>query len=187
MKIIAFPQRSEWKQLLARPTQEMAEIEQKVLPILEKVKKEGDAALREFALKFDKIEIKDFQVSQDEIDDAESQLSEELKEAIWQAYKNIYTFHEAQKQAPEVIGTMAGVRCWRKSVGIQKVGFYIPGGTAPLFSTVLMLGVPAQIAQCEERILCSPSNHPAIYYAAKLVGITKVFRVGGAQALAAMA
>jgi histidinol dehydrogenase len=187
MNIISFPQRSEWKQLLARPVQEMAEIEQKVLPILQKVKLEGDTALKEFALKFDKIELNDFQVSQEEIDAAESQLSADLKEAILQAYKNIYTFHEAQKQSPEVIETMAGVRCWRKSVGIQKVGFYIPGGTAPLFSTVLMLGIPAQIAECQERILCSPSNHPGIYYAAKLVGITKVFRIGGAQAIAAMA
>lgn len=187
MNIISFPHRSEWKQLLARPVQEMADIEQKVLPILQKVKLEGDAALREFALKFDEIEIKDFKVSQTEIDDAENHLSDDLKAAIQQAYKNIFKFHEAQKQAPEVIETMAGVRCWRKSVGIQKVGFYIPGGTAPLFSTVLMLGIPAQIAQCQVRILCSPSNHPAIYYAAKLVGITQVFRVGGAQAIAAMA
>ncbi len=187
MNIISFPPRSEWKQLLARPVQEMAEIEQKVLPILQKVKFEGDAALKEFALKFDKIELNDFQVSEEEINAAETQLSEELKVAILQAYKNIYTFHEAQKQSPEVIETMAGVKCWRKSVGIQKVGFYIPGGTAPLFSTVLMLGIPAQIAKCQERILCSPSNHPAIYYAAKLVGITKVFRIGGAQAIAAMA
>lgn len=187
MNIISFPQRSEWKNLLARPVQEMAEIEQKVLPILQKVKHEGDSALKEFALKFDKVELNNFQVSQQEIDAAEGLLSFELKEAIGQAYNNIYTFHQSQKQSPEVIETMAGVKCWRKSVGIQKVGFYIPGGTAPLFSTVLMLGVPAQIAGCEERILCSPSNHPAIYYAAKLVGITKVYRIGGAQAIAAMA
>ncbi|AFK05014.1 Histidinol dehydrogenase [Emticicia oligotrophica DSM 17448] len=187
MNIISFPQRSEWKNLLARPVKEMAEIEQKVLPILQKVKHEGDSALKEFALKFDKVELNNFQVSQQEIDAAEGLLSFELKEAIGQAYNNIYTFHQSQKQSPEVIETMAGVKCWRKSVGIQKVGFYIPGGTAPLFSTVLMLGVPAQIAGCEERILCSPSNHPAIYYAAKLVGITKVYRIGGAQAIAAMA
>ncbi len=187
MKIITFPPRSEWKQLLARPMQEMAEIEQKVLPILKKVKLEGDDALRAFALQFDKIELTEIQVSQAEIDDAENHLSEDLKTAIKQAYANIHKFHFAQKQTPEVIETMKGVRCWRKSVGIQKVGFYVPGGTAPLFSTVLMLGIPAQIADCEERILCSPSNHPAIYYAAKLVGITKVFRVGGAQAIAAMA
>lgn len=187
MKIISFPEKSEWKSLLARPVQEMAEIEKKVLPILEKVKKEGDSALCAFALQFDKIEISDFRVSEKEIADAENQLSDELKLAINQAYANIKKFHEAQKHQPEVIETMSGVKCWRKSVAIQKVGFYIPGGTAPLFSTVLMLGVPAQIAGCQEVVLCSPSNHPAIYYAAKLVGVTKIFRVGGAQAVAAMA
>lgn len=187
MKIISFPQRAEWKELLARPVQEMAEIELKVQPILLKVKNEGDAALREFTLKFDNIDITEFKVSQNEIDEAENQLATELKQAIQQAYKNIYKFHYAQKQEPEVIETMPGIRCWRKSVGIEKVGIYIPGGTAPLFSTVLMLGIPAQIAGCKEVILCSPSNHPAIYYAAKLVGVTQVFRVGGAQAIAAMA
>lgn len=187
MKIISFPEKSEWKSLLARPVQEMAEIEKKVLPILEKVKKEGDTALKEFALQFDKIQISDFRVSEKEINEAENLLSDELKTAIQQAYSNIKKFHEAQKQAPEVIETMSGVKCWRKSVGIQKVGFYIPGGTAPLFSTVLMLGVPAQIAGCQEVVLCSPSNHSAIYFAAKLVGVTKIFRVGGAQAIAAMA
>lgn len=187
MKIIEYPSKEDWGALLARPIQEMSEIESKVLPILNRVKTEGDAALRDFALTFDKISIESFQVSDEEIQAAESKLSAELKLAIQTAYKNIYTFHSAQKQSPEVVETMPGVKCWRKSVGIQKVGFYIPGGTAPLFSTVLMLGVPAQIAGCEERILCSPSNHPAIYYAAKLVGITKVFRIGGAQAIAAMA
>ncbi len=116
-----------------------------------------------------------------------SQLSDELKAAIRQAYHNIRLFHERQKQPIEKIETMPGVMCWRKSVGIEKVGLYIPGGTAPLFSTVLMLGIPAQLAGCREMILCTPSNHPAIYFAAKLVGITKVFRIGGAQAIAAMA
>lgn len=187
MKIVSFPPRTEWKQLLARPVQEMADIEKKVQPILAKVKAEGDKALKEFALKFDKIELDTIQVSQSEIDAAEQQLSEDLKTAIKQAYNNIYTFHVAQKQEPQIIETMPGIKCWRKSVGIQKVGFYIPGGTAPLFSTVLMLGIPAQIAGCQEVVLCSPSNHPAIYYAAKLVGVTQVFRVGGAQAIAAMA
>ncbi len=187
MKIIEYPSREDWGKWLARPIQEMAEIENKVLPILSRVKNEGDSALRDFALTFDKISIDSFLVSEEELAAAESKLSVELKEAIKTAYRNIYTFHAAQKQSPEVIETMPGVKCWRKSVGIQKVGFYIPGGTAPLFSTVLMLGVPAQIAACQERILCSPSNHPAIYYAAKLVGITKVFRIGGAQAIAAMA
>jgi histidinol dehydrogenase len=110
-----------------------------------------------------------------------------LKTAIQTAYGNIYRFHEQQKQLPQKIETMTGVTCWRKSVGIEKVGIYIPGGTAPLFSTILMLGIPAKIAGCKEIILCSPSNHPAIYYTANLVGVTKVLRMGGAQAIAAMA
>lgn len=187
MQIISFPDKSAWKSILARPTQEMAEIEKAVLPILENVKSNGDKALKEYALKFDKLNIDDFSVPLSEIEEAESKLSDELKNAIKIAYTNIHTFHKAQLQSPSIIETMNGVRCWRKSVAIQKVGFYIPGGTAPLFSTVLMLGVPAQIAGCQEVILCSPSNHPAIYYAAKLVGVTKIFRIGGAQAIAAMA
>jgi len=187
MQIISFPDKSAWKSILARPTQEMAEIEKAVLPILENIKSNGDKALKEYALKFDKLNIDDFSVPLSEIEEAESKLSDELKNAIKIAYTNIHTFHKAQLQSPSIIETMNGVRCWRKSVAIQKVGFYIPGGTAPLFSTVLMLGVPAQIAGCQEVVLCSPSNHPAIYYAAKLVGVTKIFRIGGAQAIAAMA
>ena len=187
MQIISFPDRSQWPALLARPTQQFADIEQVVMPILEKVRTEGDAALRAFALQFDKIEVTTFEISQATIDAAEAQLSDSLKAAIKVAYDNIFKFHEAQKQPIEVIETMPGVSCWRKSVGIQKVGLYVPGGSAPLFSTVLMLGIPAKIAGCKEVILCTPSNHPAIYYAAKLVGVTRVFRIGGAQAIAAMA
>jgi histidinol dehydrogenase len=187
MKIIKYPQRSEYKAILTRPTQDISVIEERVAPILKKVRLEGDSALREFALQFDNVFLDSLQVEIDEINKAESQLSEELKTAIQQAYSNIYKFHEAQKSQPEKIETMTGVTCWRKSVGIDKVGVYIPGGTAPLFSTVLMLGIPAQIAGCREVVLCTPSNHPAIYYAASLCGITKVFRVGGAQAVAAMA
>jgi histidinol dehydrogenase len=187
MKIIKYPSKLEYKTLLTRPTQDISVIEERVAPILKKVKAEGDSALREFALQFDNVFLDSLQVSTDEINKAESLISEELKTAIQQAYNNIYKFHEAQKSVPEKIETMTGVTCWRKSVGIDKVGVYIPGGTAPLFSTVLMLGIPAQIAGCREVVLCTPSNHPAIYYAASLCGITKVFRVGGAQAVAAMA
>ena len=187
MNIISFPDRSTWAKLAERPVQNLKDIEQKVEPILTAVKNNGDKALIEFAKKFDGIDISDFAVSAAEVDAAESQLSDELKAAIKQAYQNIYTFHAKQKQEPEKVETMKGVTCWRKSVGIQKVGIYIPGGTAPLFSTVLMLGIPAQIAGCQEVVLCSPSNHPAIYYAAKLVGVSKIFRIGGAQAIAAMA
>jgi len=187
MNIIAFPNRTLWPALLARPVQDFIEIEQKVLPILDQVKKQGDEGLRELARKFDKTELKELAFSQEEIQNAENQLDDELKNAISQAYQNIYTFHKAQLQPVEKIETMPGVTCWRKSVGIEKVGIYIPGGTAPLFSTVLMLGIPAQLAGCKEVVLCTPSNHPAILYAAKLVGVTRAFRLGGAQAIAAMA
>ena len=187
MITIQHPPKSTWPTLLARPVQQMAVIEQRVAPILARVKAEGDAALRHYALEFDNLFLDTIEVDTAEIAAAEGQLSEELKAAIRQAYTNIRKFHEAQKQPVERIETMPGVVCWRKSVGIQKVGLYVPGGTAPLFSTVLMLGVPAQIAGCEQVVLCTPSNHPAIYYAAQLVGITKIFRIGGAQAVAAMA
>jgi histidinol dehydrogenase len=187
MKIIKYPNKSEYKSLLARPTQDISVIEERVLPIIKKVKAEGDSALREFALKFDNVFLDALEVNPDEIKNAGSLLSEDLKTAIQQAYSNIYKFHEAQKSVPKKIETMAGVTCWRKSVGIDKVGLYIPGGTAPLFSTVLMLGIPAKIAGCREVVLCTPSNHPAIYFAAQLCGISKIFRVGGSQAIAAMA
>ncbi|GAB3768180.1 histidinol dehydrogenase [Spirosoma horti] len=189
MNIIPFPDRAEWPALLARPVQSTQQIEAAVAPILAQVRAGGDAALIELAQKFDKVDLSEggLEVPQAELDAAESQLSDELKVAIGQAYQNIRLFHERQKQPIEKVETMPGVVCWRKSVGIEKVGLYIPGGTAPLFSTVLMLGIPAQLAGCREVVLCTPSNHPAIYFAAKLVGITKVFRIGGAQAIAAMA
>ena len=188
MQIIPFPDRADWPALLARPMQSSAQIESIVAPILAQVRTQGDAALIELAQRFDNVDLSvtGLHVAQDELDAAEGQLSDELKAAIRQAYSNIRTFHEAQKQPVEKIETMPGVTCWRRSVGIDKVGIYIPGGTAPLFSTVLMLGVPAQLAGCREVVLCSPSNHPAIYFAAKLVGVTNVFRIGGAQAVAAM-
>ncbi|SOD81559.1 histidinol dehydrogenase [Spirosoma fluviale] len=189
MNIIPFPDRAEWPALLARPVQSTQQIEAVVAPILAQVRARGDAALIELALKFDKVDLSTdgMEVPVSELDAAESQLSDALKTAIKQAYQNIRTFHERQKQPIEKVETMPGVVCWRKSVGIEKVGLYIPGGTAPLFSTVLMLGIPAQLAGCREVVLCTPGNHPAIYFAAKLVGITKVFRIGGAQAIAAMA
>lgn len=187
MNIISFPDRSLWPSLLMRPVQDSREIEGKVLPILEQVKAGGDQALRELALKFDSVALTELAFSEEEMLAAESQLTDELKAAIGQAYQNIHTFHKAQLQPADKIETMPGVTCWRRSVGIDKVGIYIPGGTAPLFSTVLMLGIPAQIAGCKEVILCTPSNDPAILYAAKLVGVTRAFRLGGAQAIAALA
>ncbi|GAB3936041.1 histidinol dehydrogenase [Larkinella terrae] len=187
MKILAFPPRSEWPGLLARPVQSTESIEKAVAPILQHVRNEGDKALTELSEKFDKLPYSGLPVSDSDLTAAEAQLSNELKTAIQQAYQNIRKFHEAQRQPIEKIETMPGVVCWRRSVGIEKVGLYIPGGTAPLFSTVLMLGIPAQLAGCQEIILCTPSDHPAILYAAQLVGVTKLFRVGGAQAIAAMA
>ena len=189
MQLIPFPARSDWHGLLARPMKPLMQIEAVVAPILEQVRTHGDAALIDYALKFDNVDLATvgLAVSAQELDAAEAQLSDELKAAIRQAYANIRLFHQAQQQPIQKIETMPGVTCWRKSVAIDKVGIYIPGGTAPLFSTVLMLGVPAQLAGCREVVLCSPSNHPAIYFAAKLVGVTHVFRIGGAQAIAALA
>lgn len=187
MKIIKYPNKSAYKTILTRPTQDISVIEERVLPILKKVKAEGDSAIRAYALQFDQVILEALEVAESDIQAAENQLSVDLKTAIKQAYANIYKFHEAQKSIPEKIETMNGVTCWRKSVGIDKVGLYVPGGTAPLFSTVLMLGIPAKIAGCREIILCTPSTHPAIYFAAQLCGISKIFRVGGSQAIAAMA
>ena len=187
MNIIPFPGKDQWPALLARPVQEAQDIEAKVNPILEKVRKEGDQGIKELALKFDKTVLDNIAFTEAELAGAADRLDESLKQAIGQAYQNIYKFHEAQLQPAEKIETMPGVTCWRKSVGIEKVGIYIPGGSAPLFSTVLMLGIPAKIAGCKEVVLCTPSDHPAILYAAQLVGVTKAFRIGGAQAIAAMA
>jgi histidinol dehydrogenase len=187
MNIIAYPLVSQYKEITKRPTMSFDVIEAAVRPIIDDVKHKGDEALRKYALEFDNILIDNFRVDIDLIKNAVNHISAELKSAIDQAYDNIYKFHLAQKTTEDVIETMPGVTCWRKSVGIDKVGIYIPGGSAPLFSTVLMLGIPAQIAGCKQVVMCSPSNNPAIFYAAHKVGITEVYRVGGAQAIAAMA
>lgn len=192
MKIISNPQRTEWDVLLRRPAFDSRSLEAVVMPVLQEVKQRGDTALLEFTERFDKVKLTDIQVSVDEIKAAEKLLSEDLKTAIAQAKQNIHAFHLRQLQLPEKIETMAGVTCWRKSVAIEKVGLYIPGGSAPLFSTVLMLGIPATIAGCKEIILTTPPGkdgkiHPAILYAAQQAGITRIFKVGGAQAIAAMA
>ncbi|MCA0362638.1 MAG: histidinol dehydrogenase [Bacteroidetes bacterium] len=187
MKIFEYPESEVLKEILQRPTQNFEEISLKVKPVLDAVKHEGDQALRRFALEFDNILLDNFKVDDFEINNAENQISPELKSAIDQAFQNIHKFHAGQVSEPEIIETLPGVQCWRKSVGIEKVGIYIPGGTAPLFSTVLMLAIPAAIAGCKQIVLCSPSNHPAIYYAAKIAGVTDIFRIGGAQAIAAMA
>ncbi len=192
MQIIKYPEKEIWANLLTRPTARLKDIEKKVKPILKKVKKKGDKALFSYALEFDKAVLSDLMVSEAEIEEAKKLVSKELKLAIGKAYKNIEKFHTAQQEKFKPLITTPGVTCWRKSVPIQKVGFYIPGGTAPLFSTVLMLGIPAKIAACEQIIMATPPNregkiHPAILYTASLIGITKIIKAGGAQAVGALA
>ncbi len=181
-----------WKDLIRRPQLELGFLESSVRNILNRVKVSGDQAIRELTLQFDKVSITDLEVTKEELNEARKNIPAELKEAIRAAAANITTFHAAQKRETVAVETMPGVKCWRKAVPITRVGIYIPGGTAPLFSTVLMLGVPASLAGCSEIILCTPPSkdgkiHPAILFAAELVGITKIFKVGGAQAIAAMA
>lgn len=188
----SYPEKNSWKQLLQRPVIDNSSLEASVSNILREVKLNGDGALRKFASMFEKVTLTDLLVSTDDINKAESSLPEDLKQAIQQAKANIEKFHNAQLQTEAVVETMPGVKCWRKAVAIEKVGLYIPSGTAPLFSTILMLGVPAKIAGCKEIIVCTPSDkqgnvNDAILYAAKLIGITKIFKVGGAQAIGAMA
>jgi histidinol dehydrogenase len=192
MKIINNPSKSEWPTLCERPQMELDYLEGAVTNVLNRVKKSGDEAIRELTLQFDKVEIEQLHVSSQEIEDAIALVPASLKSAILSASKNIEIFHLAQRRPTERIETMPGVTCWRKATAIQKVGIYIPGGSAPLFSTVLMLAIPARLAGCEEVILCSPPDqsgkiHPAILFAAHLTGVKKIFKVGGAQAIAAMA
>ncbi|WP_026945853.1 histidinol dehydrogenase [Algoriphagus marincola] len=191
MNILVNPEEKVWKKAVERPVFKTKQINKIVKPILRKVKRNGDKALIKYAYEFDHVELESLLVPQSEIKAAADELSPQLKEAIQKAKANIERFHQAQ-QSPELIEeVMPGVVCRRKSVAIQRVGLYIPGGTAPLFSTVLMLGVPAKIAGCKEIVLCTPPNvegkvHPAIIYTADLIGIHKIVKVGGAQAVAAM-
>lgn len=191
MKIVIYPKKDEWQELLQRPAMEQLSLEKKVKKILEKVKAGGDKTVKKMTKEFDGIKIKNLLVSEKEIHEAINLVPEELKEAITIAKKNITAFHTLQLQQEQSIETMPGVTCWRRSVAIEKVGLYIPGGTAPLFSTVLMLGIPAKLAGCREIVLCTPpqkdgSINPVVLFTAQLVGITKVFKAGGAQAIAAM-
>ncbi len=192
MKIFNNPDKAQWPELCQRPQLELDFLESVVKNILVRVKNSGDHALIEITNQIDKVALTELEVSVSEIDKAVASLPEELKKAIRTAAQNIETFHAAQKREVTPIETMTGVTCWRKGVAIDKVGIYIPGGSAPLFSTVLMLGIPARIAGCKEVVLCSPPGkdgqlHPAILFAAQLVGIKKIFKAGGAQAIAAMA
>jgi histidinol dehydrogenase len=192
MELIKYPVREIWKDILKRPAIDTTSLEATVQSVLSDIKTNRQSAVNKYTLQFDKVTISNVLVSDSEFIEAEKQISKELKQAIQLAKKNIETFHSAQKEEVKIIETMPGVKCWRKSIAIQKVGLYIPGGTAPLFSTILMLGVPAKLVGCSEIILCTPPDtngniNPAILYTAQLIGITKVFKVGGVQAIGAMA
>ena len=191
MENIEFPLKSEWKKLAERPAAEKEKLEALVVNVFTEIEEEGDKAVLKYSKTFDKVSMESSAVNKAAIQNSGSQLSEELKAAIQLAKKNIEGFHLAQKVEAQIIETTKGVLCWRENRAINKVGIYIPGGSAPLFSTVLMLGIPAMIAGCEEIILCTPPDkdgkiNPAILYTASLIGITQIFCVGGIQAIAAM-
>lgn len=192
MQIIKYPPKDQWSEILKRPSLDFDSLFDQVKNTLDEVRHHGDAALRNFTRKFDKVEVDALEVTKEEITDAIKLVSTELKEAIEMARRNIWKFHSEQQREYTEIQTSPGVYCWQKAVPIEKIGLYVPGGSAPLFSTVLMLGIPAQIAECKEVILCSPPAsdgkiNPAVLYAAHVAGIHRIFRVGGAQAIAAMA
>lgn len=192
MQVINYPKKQEWNNILKRPVFDVEELEGLVNQIFNEIKIDGDKALKKYTWLYDKIKLEDILVSQEEMDDAENQISEDLKNALDIASRNIEKFHAAQYRETEKIETSKGVNCWRKSTPIEKVGLYVPGGSAPLFSTVLMLGIPAKIAGCKEIILCTPPGKdgkidPVILYASKLVGVDQVFKAGGIQAIGGMA
>ncbi|HVK96255.1 MAG TPA: histidinol dehydrogenase, partial [Flavisolibacter sp.] len=192
MKVFEYPARADWKKLLERPYTNNAAVIESVKKIIDDVKLKGDSAVRSFTEQFNKTVLTSFDVNEEELNGAAYHISEELKAAIVQAKQNIEKFHLSQLKNEEAVETMPGVTCWRRSVGIQKVGLYIPGGSAPLFSTLLMLGIPAKIAHCKEIYLFSPADkngnlHPAILFTAHILGLFKVYKIGGAQAIAAMA
>jgi len=192
LQIFENPARETWKELLTRPVYQNDGLDDTVFTILADIKNRGDQAVQEYALAFEKVTFHDPQVDAADLDKAEGQLDEKLKNAIIQAKQNITAFHRNQMMSEPDTEIMPGIKCWRRSVAIEKIGLYIPGGTAPLFSTMLMLGIPARLAGCEEIIICTPPQkdgtvHPAILFSAKLMGIRKIFRVGGVQAIGAMA
>ncbi|WP_024769317.1 histidinol dehydrogenase [Aquimarina macrocephali] len=191
MQKIYNPNKNNWPEILKRPTQTVADIEEKVITVFKEVKAEGDQAIQRYTKKFDNVDLDTILVDAEEIKEAKRQVNQGLKDAIRLAKSNIEKFHAAQKTDKVSIETTSGVKCWQEKRPIQKVGLYIPGGTAPLFSTILMLTVPANLAGCKEIVLCSPPNkegkiHPAILYAADLCGVTKICKVGGIQAIAGM-
>lgn len=192
MKIYNNPLQSEWKNLSERPSFPSEDLERKVQNIIEKVKNQGDVALKEFAMEFDKVALNDLRVNKSELEEAIAKVPNQLKEAIAQAAGNILKFHASQQPSENRVETTEGVECWRKNVAIENVGLYIPGGSAPLFSTVLMLAIPAQIAGCRRLVLCTPTDatgkvNPVVLYVANYLKINEIYKIGGAQAIAAMA
>ena len=192
MILISNPDKSQWQEILKRPVMNTENLFDTVRSVIDRVKEEGDRAVRDYEEKFDKVVLASLAVSEEEQQEAENLVSEDLKAAIRLAKQNIETFHAAQRFEGKKVQTQPGVTCWQKAVAIEKVGLYIPGGTAPLFSTVLMLAVPARIAGCKEIVLCTPPGrdgkvHPAVLFAAKVAGVNRIFKAGGIQAIAAMA
>lgn len=192
MKIIRYPAKSDWKELTCRPSLNIETLFNTVDEVLNHIKAEGDNAVKDYEAKFDKVDLKSLIVTDDEIAEAENLISDQLKEAVALASSNIRTFHESELFESKKVETQKGVVCWQKAIPIEKVGLYIPGGTAPLFSTVLMLAIPAKIAGCKEIVLCTPPNkegkvNPAILFAAKAAGVNRIFKAGGVQAIGAMA
>ena len=192
MILISNPDKSQWQEILKRPVMNTENLFDTVRSVIDRVKEEGDRAVLDYEEKFDKVVLASLAVSEEEQQEAENLVSEDLKAAIRLAKQNIETFHAAQRFEGKKVQTQPGVTCWQKAVAIEKVGLYIPGGTAPLFSTVLMLAVPAKIAGCKELVLCTPPGrdgkvHPAVLFAAKVAGVNRIFKAGGIQAIAAMA
>ena len=192
IQVILHPGKEDYQALLSRPHKDAADLGATVASVLDDVRMEGDNAVLRYEAKFDKAELSSLAVTEEELQEAEALVSEELKQSINLAHANIHRFHEAQRMQPVCVETAPGVHCWQKSVAIEKVGLYIPGGTAPLFSTVLMLATPAKIAGCTDIVLCSPPSpqgklHPAILYAAKVAGVNRIYKCGGVQAIGAMA
>lgn len=192
MRIYKYPSREEWDEIVARPRLDLTKLNETVATVLADIRQRGDDAVRDYELKFDKASLTTLAVSEQEMDEAEKMVSNELRDAIILAHHNIKVFHISQRFVGQKVKTQEGVTCWQKSVAIERVGLYIPGGTAPLFSTVLMLATPAKIAGCKEIVLCTPPNsegkvNPAILVAARIAGVSKIFKIGGVQAIGAMA
>ena len=192
MKTYKYPEKELWSEIISRPRLNLQQLNETVSTVLADVKKRGDEAVKEYELKFDKAELASLAVTEQEMDEAEKLVSKELYDAIVLAHENIHAFHAAQHFEGKKVETRKGVTCWQKSVAIERVGLYIPGGTAPLFSTILMLATPAKIAGCKEIVLCTPPNregkvNPAILVAARIAGVSKIFKAGGVQAIGAMA